>query len=157
MLVKDIVYEDFLQYKKPSMFIICPHCNFKCDIENGTQLCQNWPLAKQPNIKVDNERIISNYIQNPITKSIVFGGLEPLDSFQELYELINMLRKQTNDDIVIYTGYNEDEIVEKCRLLAEFENIVIKFGRYRPNEELHYDEVLGVSLASSNQYAKQIS
>ena len=157
MIVKDIVYEDFLQYKKPSMFIICPYCNFKCDIENGTQLCQNWPLAKQPNIDVDNEKIIFNYLQNPITKSIIFGGLEPLDSFQEVYNLISLLRKHCNDDVVIYTGYNEDEIEYKCEKLKKFKNVIIKFGRYKPNEQPHYDEVLGIELASNNQYAKQIS
>lgn len=157
MIVKDIVYEDFLQYKKPCMFLICPYCSFKCDIENGTQLCQNWPLAKQQNIEVENEKIISNYLQNPITKSITFGGLEPMDSFDEIYSLINLLRKQSDDDVVIYTGYTEDEIEEKVEKLKEFKNIIIKFGRYKPNEEIHYDDVLGINLASNNQYAKQIS
>lgn len=157
MLVKDIVYEDFLQYKKPSMFIICPHCNFKCDIENGTQLCQNWPLAKQQNIDVNNEKIITNYLQNPITKSVVLGGLEPLDSFDEVYDFIKLLRQYCDDDVVIYTGYNENEIVDKCEKLKTFKNIIIKFGRYKPNEESHYDELLGVNLVSLNQYAKQIS
>ena len=156
MIVKDIVYEDFLQYKKPSMFIICPYCSFKCDIENGTQLCQNWPLAKQPNIDIDNEKIISNYLQNPITKSIVFGGLEPMDSFQEIYDLIYLFRQNCNDDVVIYTGYNEDESVDKYERLKDFKNVIIKFGRYKPNEQPHYDDVLGIELASSNQYAKQI-
>lgn len=157
MRVKDIVYEDFLQYKKPSMFIICPYCSFKCDMENGTQLCQNWPLAKQPNIEINNEKIISNYLQNSITKSIVFGGLETLDSFQEVYDLISLLRKYCDDDVVIYTGYNEDEVAEKVEKLKEFKNIIIKYGRYIPNQSSHYDEVLGIELASNNQYAKRIS
>jgi hypothetical protein len=37
-----------------------------------------------------------------------------------------------------------------------FDNIVIKFGRYRPGQQKHFDEVLGVELASDNQYAKRI-
>jgi len=34
-------------------------------------------------------------------------------------------------------------------------NIIVKFGRYRPNQEKHYDKILGVFLASDNQYAKE--
>ena len=33
--------------------------------------------------------------------------------------------------------------------------IIVKFGRFRPNQEPHYDEVLGVNLISDNQYAKE--
>ena len=51
--------------------------------------------------------------------------------------------------------YNKDEI--KCLdLLQEYGNIIIKYGRYIMGEELHYDEVLGVNLASSNQYAEWV-
>jgi hypothetical protein len=41
--------------------------------------------------------------------------------------------------------------------LKSFSNIIIKFGRFIPNQEPHYDEVLGVKLASDNQYARRIS
>ena len=39
----------------------------------------------------------------------------------------------------------------------KWENIIIKFGRYIPNQEKHYDDVLGIELASDNQYAEVIS
>jgi hypothetical protein len=39
----------------------------------------------------------------------------------------------------------------------QFKNIIIKFGRFVPNQEKHYDEVLGIELASPNQYARRIS
>jgi len=60
----------------------------------------------------------------------------------------------SNDDIVLYTGYNEDEICDKIHLLSQYRNIIVKFGRFIPNQEKHYDEILGVELASPNQYAK---
>ena len=41
--------------------------------------------------------------------------------------------------------------------LKQYDNIIIKFGRFIPNQEKHYDEVLGVELASPNQYARRIS
>ena len=155
MIIKGLTCEDFLQYKKPSMFIIFPHCSFKCDKEFGVNICQNWALSKEPNIDVQIETIVKSYLNNPITHAIVCGGLEPFDSWNELLELIREFRQVTEDDIVIYTGYREDEIEDKITILKHdnISNIIIKFGRYRPNETPHYDQVLGVYLASDNQYA----
>ena len=84
-------------------------------------------------------------------------GLEPFDSWNDLIKLVDCLRRSTNDDIVIYTGYNKEEIINKVCLLSNYKNIIIKYGRYITNQEKHYDEVLGVYLASSNQYAERIS
>jgi hypothetical protein len=39
MVIKGIVDEDFVNYKKPSMFIIMPYCDFKCDKEAGCSIC----------------------------------------------------------------------------------------------------------------------
>ena len=68
-----------------------------------------------------------------------------------------MFRCYTNDDIVIYTGYTEEEIKEQVGLLSKYTNIIIKFGRFVPDQESHYDDVLGIKLASPNQYARKIS
>lgn len=159
MLIKDINECDFVNYKKISMFIIFPFCTFKCDKEFGTQLCQNWCLSKEPNLEISNSEIIKRYLNNPITKAIVCGGLEPLDSWNDLWSFIQEFRKQSDDDIVIYTGYYKDEIAEQIQTIKDnnVKNIIIKFGRYKPNDVSHFDEVLGVKLASSNQYAEKIS
>ena len=42
-------------------------------------------------------------------------------------------------------------------MLSRFDNIIIKFGRFVPNQTPHCDEVLGVKLVSNNQYAVKIS
>ena len=98
------------------------------------------------------------YINNPITKSIVVGGLEPMLQFDELISLIDCFRKNDcNDTFVIYTGYYPNEIEKQLMKLKSYCNIIIKFGRYIPNQQPHYDNVLGVNLASNNQYAEQIS
>lgn len=159
MRVKMIKDEDFVNYKKASMFIGTITCTFKCCIEAGIpcETCQNYSWNKNPIINYSDEKIVQRYMENPITSAIVFGGLEPLDQFDELYTLIKLFREKTNDDIVIYTGYTEDEIQNKIKKLSEFSNIIIKYGRYKENEEKHYDSVLGVQLASENQYAKRIS
>lgn len=156
MRVKFIVAEDFLNYKKPSMFIGTSFCTFKCEKECPDCHCQNSSLANAKIAEISDETIIKNYLANDITKAIVFGGLEPFEQFDELFKLIEELRKTTNDDIVIYTGFTEDEIKEKTLALSIFPNIIIKYGRYKIGKK-HFDELLGVELVSENQYAKKLS
>lgn len=99
------------------------------------------------------------YMANPLTNAIVIGGLEPFEQAKEVRKLVWMLRNvfMCDDDVVIYTGYTPDEIEEEIKLLSEFKNIIIKYGRYVPNAKTRYDDVLGVNLVSDNQYAVKIS
>lgn len=158
MQIKFLIDEDFINYKKPSMFIGAGiSCSFKCDKDCGQEVCQNSSLSREPTIKLSIEKIVKRYIDNPITSAVVIGGLEPFDNYQEVKALISELRHKTNDDIVIYTGYNKEEIKDKISDLSIFPNIIIKFGRFVPNSQARTDEVLGVKLASSNQYAECIS
>ena len=142
------------------MFIATPYCSFKCDKESGVRACQNSELALLPTYEMSPHDIIKRYRNNPITQAVVFGGLEPFDSADEVLSFIHTFRVDYGifDDVVIYTGYTEQECRERGWLdnLVQYKNIVVKFGRYIPNQESHYDPVLGVSLASSNQYAKRI-
>lgn len=157
MIIKGIQDEDFVNYKKPSMFISFPKCSWKCEKECGEQVCQNSTLATAKNIDVDVDKLVDRYINNPITSAIVMGGLEPLDTWEDLFGLVTCMRTKTDDDIVIYTGYYKEEIQLYINELKQFKNIIIKFGRFIPNNKKHYDEVLGVHLASDNQYAEKIS
>ena len=109
------------------------------------------------------DAIITLYMNDPLSKAVVCGGLEPLDSLDELIPFIMEFRYYSPDPIVIYTGYTEEEVKQMeylgsklLKLLSHYENIIIKFGRYVPNQEKHFDEILGVELASPNQYAKVI-
>lgn len=151
MKLKSIVDEDFVNYKKPSMFLIFPKCSFKCGREN----CQNSNLMEQPDIDISVDDIIERYLNNPITKALVCGGLDPLDSFDDLFELIQKFRQKTKDDIVIYTGYEEDEIMDQINQIITYPNITVKFGRYIPNDKKYFNLLLGVELASRNQYVIQ--
>ena len=157
MRIKFLVDEDFVNYKKPSMFVGFPKCNWKCEKDCGEKMCQNKELALSPDIEVSCRTIVDRYMKNPITKAIVCGGLEPFDTWRQLQTLVATLRTKTDDDIIIYTGYNEDEISNMLKYLRCYHNIIVKFGRFVPNKEPHYDEVLGIKLASPNQYAERIS
>lgn len=159
MLVKKIIYEEFTDYKVPHMFIATARCTFKCDRLNGCKVCQNAELVKAPDKIIDIDKIIQKYLSNNLTHAIVFGGLDPIDTFEDLILFIDRLRTRykCNDTIVIYTGYDKEEIPKEIKYLSTYNNIIIKFGKYLMNRSPKYDEVLGVTLASDNQYAEQIS
>ena len=172
MIIKGIVDEDFINYKVPSRYIATATCSFKCDKEYGQPICQNSELAKQPDIDMNPVDIICRYMQNNITKAIVFGGLEPFDTAYDLYRFIGDLRIlfKCDDDVVIYTGYTKEELCKMNLYIPnvdhkfisildafKFHNVIIKYGRYIPNQQSHFDPVLGVYLASDNQYAEKIS
>ena len=110
-------------------------------------------------MEVGVKSVVNKYINNPITSAIVIGGLEPFDSEEDLLILISYLRVSTQDDIVIYTGYKKEEIQERdiYKYLLNAKNIIIKFGRFIPNQTPHYDDILGINLVSDNQYAERIS
>ena len=156
MKIKGIIDYDCTNYKLPCLTIEFPYCDFKCDKLNGCQVCQNSGLAAEPSIEVSGDYIWNLYQQNPLTKAFCFQGLEPFDSYLDLLDLIMFIRihKQCDDPIIIYTGYNEGEdwIVENS--LRHYNHIIIKYGRYLMGHEPHYDDILGVKLASNNQYAK---
>lgn len=157
MILKGIIDIDFINYKKPSMVLEFPYCSFKCDKECGKQVCQNSELASAPNVEISNQKIIERYLNNPVSQAIVMQGLEPFNSVYALYTFIRDFREVSSDDIVIYTGFTEREVYLYADTLKSYKNIIIKYGRYVPDEKPHKDELLGVYLASSNQYAKKIS
>ena len=97
MKVKTIIDEDFINYKKASMYIAFPNCSFKC----GKDLCQNSALAKQCCIDIDYDAIVKRYLKNNLTNAIVFAGLEPFDSYDDMLNLISEFRTYTKDDIII--------------------------------------------------------
>lgn len=157
--VKGIVDEDFVNYKVPSMTIMFPKCDFKCETD-GSNYCHNSLLVKEPDIKISVKDLYRRYSTNPISEAIVCQGLEPFDSWKELNGMLFHFRihEACSDPIVIYTGYNKEEIQDKIDFIQTmYSNIIIKFGRFIPNQEKHFDEILGVNLASPNQFAEIIS
>lgn len=166
MKVKGILIEDFVNYKKPSFFIGFSKCTWKCEKECGQEFCQNKGLAALPDEDLYLSAIDTLYFYNPVTEAIVCGGLEPFDSPTELINLLDNFRAQCDDDFVIYTGYTEEELStgkfngeylpqlkQAYFYITQYKNIIIKYGRYIPNRKKRFDDVLGVWLASDNQYA----
>ena len=61
--------------------------------------CQNSRLANSPNIEIDIKSLVLRYVSNYYTDSVVRGGLEPMDSWDDLYAFIKALRIVTDDDV----------------------------------------------------------
>lgn len=159
MKIRNLMDQDIVNYKKISMFIATCYCDFKCckQLNLDICICQNSPIAKSKIIDMDNQKIVKRYVKNKLTHAVVFGGLQPFKQFDQLLQLIKCFRQQIDDQIVIYTGYKQDQLKKQIEILKKYENIIIKFGRYIPGQQVHYDQVLGVSLANKQQYAKKIS
>ena len=159
--VKGVVFEDFVNYKKPCMVIEMPRCDFKCDRECGQNVCHNSALAISDNLTISVESIVQAYLNNSITEAICFQGLEPFDSFDDMIKVVHRLKElNCTDDIIVYTGYYKQEIpIEKLSELytSTCGRLIIKWGRFIPNASSKYDEILGVTLASDNQYAEVIN
>ena len=159
--LRGIVMEDFCNYKEPSMFLITSYCDFKCCHEAGLpeSVCQNEPMIKDTEVKdYDIDHIIQAYLDNDISQAVVFGGLEPMMQFTEVLNFIDEFRKVSDDPVIIYTGYNKDELEVELEDLIKYgkKNIIVKFGRFVPDQESHLDEILGVELCSPNQYGERL-
>lgn len=151
---------DVVNYRLPSLFVGMGTCNWKCCTEAGLDksVCQNSALALAPRCEVTPEELCRIYNASKVDEAIVVGGLEPLDDMEGLVDLVREFDTNCTGDIVIYTGYTEDEkqtiIVSDILPLVKRNHLIVKFGRFVPNQEKHYDTILGVNLASDNQYGK---
>ena len=160
MILKDIIDEDFANYKLPSMFLSTSYCTWKCCIEANIPIsvCQNHLISQQDNIKVSADEIFRRYQSNPITHALVIAGLEPILQFDEVLDVIKCFRNNgCEDDIILYTGYYKHELPVQIETLKYYKNIVIKFGRYKEGDVHHFDNTLGVFLTNKEQYAERIS
>ena len=161
MRLKTVVDEDFVNFRMPSMLIGTASCGGKCCIEAGIPLsvCQNDVWRESATVEVADEDLYDRFLLNPLTNAIVFGGLEPLEQQDELLAFIRGLRhgRQCVSPVVIYTGYNRDEVQNFVEAVSKETNIIMKFGRYIPNRPSVCNPVLGVTLASDNQYGTIVS
>ena len=161
MKLKQIVDEVFGDYKEAGMLLIFPECSWKCE---G---CQNKHLALLETKEFPNEEIVNRFEKNPFTKCIIFGGLEPFyneSSIDDISMFISHLieaypTKEDRPMLIIYTGYEMGELGDILGgstlddLLHLYENVIIKYGRYKQNSTPYFNDILGVKLASLNQSA----
>ena len=102
MKISSIKIEDFVNYKKPSMFIGMGTCTWKCCTESNIpiKVCQNYELINHTK-DVDIISIIESYKNNSITEALVIGGLEPFDTFLDLLTLVDFFRQSPLSAMVV--------------------------------------------------------
>lgn len=156
--------ETFVDYKKRGVLIGFPTCNGKCwkDLGMDTSICQN-EILKENLIEIPLGTLldkIKENIESGYAEAIILGGLEPLEDIDNLLSIVDFISNTSEDtDIVIYTGYYKEEIqaqLKEIKGYARNNKVIVKFGRFIPNANYKYDEILGVTLASDNQYAEVI-
>ena len=179
MKLINLIEEDFTNYRKPGMFLGFPICSGKCNKDAGKIVCQNAELYNAKLIDISIDELLKRYYNNKISRSLIFGGLEPFDCFDNMTGIIDAFHNCKNYiphtvkflgnggindidclDIVIYTGYYPWEIEYQLNELSQYDpyqNILIKFGRYIPGHKPHLDKNLGVKLASDNQFSLWLS
>ena len=118
-------------------------------------VCQNESWSHNKTINYSDKEIIKRYLHNPLISNICIAGLEPFEQTEEVLQLIKEFRKYTADTIIIYTGFIKEEVKKETTELCQYSNIIIKFGRYILNAEQRFDSILGITLASNNQYAEK--
>ena len=197
--IRDIIDDDFINYKKVSMLIAMPYCTFKCNVD-GKKLCHNQELIHSTIVCMTYHKLVERYLNNMCSEAIIFAGLEPMvltknntrcvskftlpsyckwlydkynfplysTSFTDMINFICLLRidYRCQDNIVIYSGYTKEELLDMSNPehgyiqpimdISKYYkgDIIIKYGRYLDNNTSHLDPILGVKLASSNQYAE---
>lgn len=83
----------------------CPHHCVGCHNKHTWQK----GMGKYVSIK----SIIENIKENPLIKGVTISGGEPFEQSLALYELIRLIKKKTNLNILIYTGYTLKELINK--------------------------------------------
>lgn len=153
LIIKDIIDEVYSDFNKIGMLVVVPKCKTRCWEKCGLSpdICQNYHLNFTEKFNINNEDIINRYLENPLTKCIIFGGLDGFDSIDEILIFLEEFRKISKDDVVIYTGKELEDIEHRFNDLAFYKNIYVKYGHYNPNLNSIKDELTGVTLASENQ------
>lgn len=159
MKILSLIDEDFSNYKDTSMVVCFPTCTFKCEKEGCVKHCHGKDLLETESIiETTPQEIVERYQKNPYSKALICSGLEPLDSFDDVEALLRTFREVSNDPFIIYTGYTLSEALQQIVKLKKYGNLIVKYGRmYDINffTEKKFDPLLGVELASSNQYARK--
>ena len=156
----DVKTDDITDYLKTSLLLVTPKCSGKCG-----EKCQNYFLIKNATTKQYAVSSIVNLYNNLTThNAVVFAGLEPFDTFNDTQILVDaFLQNDKPIDIVIYTGYYQQSITDKVNVLLQKliktkstnKTIIIKFGPYIAENRSYYSNILGIKLATDNQYVKR--
>lgn len=158
IFLRDAV-EVFQDYKKSALLLCTCFCDWKCCTELGRDksMCQNSTLKEVAIKKIPFSEIFDMVTRNTVIDAVIFGGLEPFIQINQVIQCIEYLRERgMTKDILIYTGYYIEEIDEAIIERLKESDVILKCGRYIPDRPPKFDDILGVTLASDNQYSIEL-
>ena len=91
----------------------CPHGCLQCHNP------QTWDFDGGTDVEVD--KIAKKVMENPMIKGVTFSGGEPFCQAEGFLELAKIL-KEKGIDIVIFTGYLYEELLESEDIDGPFDN-----------------------------------
>ena len=106
-------------------------CNIKC---KGCMSKYTWNFEKK--YKRNIEDVIEEILSYPSKKITISGG-EPFDQPKELKYLLKILKENDFKDILVYTGYNYDEIKDKYKDILKYIDVLVA-GRFIEGLESEY-------------------
>ena len=128
--VKDVIDEDFINYKKPNMFVATSTCTFKCEKEDCNVHCQNSKIVKQKTIKENlNVRQLEALVQRlnenvPRETKKIDKDIFTLEKESELRELFGTAVKITKNNEkekgkIEIEFYSKDDLERILKLLED--------------------------------------
>lgn len=83
-------------------------CTHHC---KGCHNPQTWSFKSGREFTEDIKNKLYNVLKLPYIKGITFSGGDPLDSFEDVFELIKDIKNSFNDkDIWLFSGYTLEDI-----------------------------------------------
>lgn len=120
-------------------------CTHHC---KGCHNPQTWSFKSGRDFTEDIKNKLYNVLRLPYIKGITFSGGDPLDSFEDVFELIKDIKNSFNDkDIWLFSGYTLEDIQNsEKKIILEYIDVLVD-GEFK-------EELKDLSLkfrGSSNQ------
>jgi anaerobic ribonucleoside-triphosphate reductase activating protein len=146
-----------IYHLEDSSFIYGPGCRYVIWVQGCSIRCKGcwnkemWPFDIVNDIPV-NEMVSFILKEKDIIEGVTILGGEPFDQFDELLELTKQIKKM-DLSIIVYTGYEKKELVQKHYLdILNYIDVLIS-GRF-----IEHQKTLQTGLTgSSNQLIECIS
>ncbi|MDF2152530.1 4Fe-4S single cluster domain-containing protein [Vibrio sp. CAU 1672] len=105
-------------------------CALACD---GCWNREMWSFKS--NNLVHKEKLLEEILDTPGIRGVTFLGGEPLHQADNLWWLIEQIRMRSNLTVFLFTGYEEDELLQQGNLshIHQFCDIAA-IGRYRSEQ-----------------------
>jgi anaerobic ribonucleoside-triphosphate reductase activating protein len=106
-------------------------CSIRC---KGCMSQYTWDFNKLFEMDIDE---VINQIKSFGVKRLTISGGEPFDQPEQLKYILQQLKKDGFEDILVYTGYEYDELKNKHNDILEYIDVLIA-GRFIEGLESEY-------------------